>query len=386
MTRVAVHYHELALKGANRPVFLRALARNLEQALAPLGDARVRPRANRLLVESAAPEADVVRRATRVCGVAFAMPVRRMPRDLDAAGAEIVRLAGEGAFPGVSTFRVSAKRADKTFPMTSVDINRRLGAIVHEAVGWPVRLRGADLEIYLTVLSGDMLVGFEKHPGPGGLPVGTGGRVAVLMSGGIDSPVAAWRMMNRGCRADLIHFHSHPLVDKTTQDKARDLAEALTEWQYRTRLHLAPLARVQTEVRLHCPEALRVVLYRRFMVRIAERIARRRRCGALVTGESLGQVASQTLANLSTVDAVAEMPVLRLLIGLDKQEIIAVAQRLGTFDSSSRPDQDCCQRFVPPRPATKARREDAEAAEEALDVDGLVEDAVARTENVEFGS
>jgi thiamine biosynthesis protein ThiI len=248
-----------------------------------------------------------------------------------------------------------------------------------------VRLKGAALEAHVVWLEGEALLGVEKRGGPGGLPVGTGGRVAALMSGGIDSPVAAWRMMKRGCRVDLVHFHSHPLVDRTTQEKARDLAEALNGWQLRTRLHLVPLARVQTEVRLHCPDALRVVLYRRFMVRIAERIAWRRRCGALVTGESLGQVASQTLSNLRTVDAVAGLPVLRPLIGTDKIEIIAEAERIGTFAISVRRDQDCCQLFVPDRPATRSTPRQAERAEAALDVEGLVGDAVERAEFVDFG-
>jgi thiamine biosynthesis protein ThiI len=208
--------------------------------------------------------------------------------------------------------------------------------------------------------------------------------VAALLSGGIDSPVAAWRMINRGCRADFVHFHSHPLVDKTTQEKARDLVAVLTPWQLRSRLYLVPLAEVQKEIRLKAPEAMRVILYRRFMVRIAERLARRRRCRALVTGESLGQVASQTLDNIATVDKVATMPILRPLIGTDKRDIIAMAERLGTFAISVRPDQDCCQLFVPPRPVTKSWPSQAEAAEAALDVAALVEDAAARTEKADF--
>ena len=174
-------------------------------------------------------------------------------------------------------------------------------------------------------------------------------------------------------------------MDTTTQEKAQDLAEALNEWQYRTRLHLVPLAKIQSAIRVRCPEPLRVVLYRRFMVRIAERIARRRRCGALVTGESLGQVASQTLENLSTVDAVAAMPVLRPLIGTDKQEIVSEAERLGTYAISVRPDQDCCSLFVPAHPATAASPRRAAEAEEPLDVEGLVDDAVERTETVDYG-
>jgi thiamine biosynthesis protein ThiI len=238
--------------------------------------------------------------------------------------------------------------------------------------------------VHLAVLRDEIPRAVEKRGGPGGLPVGTGGRVAALMSGGIDSPVAAWRMINRGCRADLVHFHSAPLVDRTTQEKARDIAVVLTKWQFRTRLYLVPLAEIQKEVRTKTPEPLRVILYRRFMMRIAERIARRRRCRALVTGESLGQVASQTIENLATVDAVVKMPVLRPLIGTDKRDIIAMAERLGTYAISIRPDQDCCRLFVPPHPATKSWPSEAEAAEAELDVEALVNDAVARTEKQDF--
>jgi len=376
---VSVHYHELALKGGNRPRFERTLRKNLERALAAVAPCTVRSAAGRVLVATEGDAQRVLARVLRVCGVAFAMPVQRLPRDLEAVGPAAARLvSGVSA----SSFRISAKRADKRFPMTSVDINREVGRVVHETTGLPVRLQGADAEVHLTVLKDEILVGTAKHPGPGGLPVGTGGRVAALMSGGIDSPVAAWRLIRRGCRCELVHFHSHPLVDRTTQEKARDLAEVLSVWQLGARLHLAPLAEVQKAVRLHCPDPLRVILYRRFMVRIAEVIARRRKCRALVTGESLGQVASQTLENLATVDAAATMPVLRPLVGTDKQEIIEEARRLETYEISIRPDQDCCRLFVPSHPATAASVEEVERAEEALDVAALVRDAVARTETV----
>jgi thiamine biosynthesis protein ThiI len=374
---LTVHYHELALKGANRPVFERTLRHNLAEALRSIGPAKVRSLAGRILIETEADPERVLARVTRVCGVAHAVRVEPFDWDVDAVGEAAARLVRDRA---PATFRISAKRADKSFPMTSVELDREIGARVHEATGVPVRLRGPELDVQIMVVPRQMLLATERRQGPGGLPVGTGGRVAVLMSGGIDSPVAAWRLIRRGCRADLIHFHSHPLVDKTTQEKARDLAALLNEWQFQTRLHLVPLAKAQTAVKLECPSALRVILYRRFMVRIAERIARRRRCGALVTGESLGQVASQTLENLRTVDAVATMPVLRPLIGTDKQEIVNESRLLESYEISVRKDQDCCQLFVPPKPATRARPEEAEEAERALDVEALVEEAVEGTE------
>ena len=381
MEVLAVHYHEIALKGRNRARFVRALRDHLRAALRGTGARDVRTLAGRLLVEVEGDPAPVLERLGRVFGVAHVLRAVRLPRDLDAVAAAVLE---EARARRPATFRVSTRRHDKTFPHTSTEVDRRVGAVVHEALGVPVRLKGAAWEAHLVVLADEILFGVEKRGGPGGLPVGSSGRVGVLLSGGIDSPVAAWRMMRRGCRVDLIHFHSHPLVDRTTQEKARDLAEALCRWQLALRLHLVPLAEVQGRVRLGAPEALRVVLYRRFMLRIAERIAARRRLGALATGESLGQVASQTLGNLRAVGAVARLPVLRPLIGMDKQEIIDEAERLGTLPISVRPDQDCCRLFLPAHPATAARLRDVEAAEAALAVEALVDDAVARSEAVDF--
>ncbi len=376
MATFGLHFHELALKGGNRSRFERALRNNARRALAEIGPCETRSYMSRVLVtiEADVDPAVIQRRLAQVCGVSYVLRLERLPRDMEAVGRSI---SADLAARPPGTFRISTRRVDKTFPLLSMEADRDIGAVVVRETGRGVQLKGAAYDYHVSVLKDEVLVGLDRVEGPGGLPVGTGGRVAALMSGGIDSPVAAWRMINRGCHVDLVHFHSFPLVDRTTQEKARDLAETLTRWQYRTRLHMVPLAPIQREIRLHCPEALRVVLYRRFMLRIAERIARGRRCGALVTGESLGQVASQTLENLSTVDAVAQIPVLRPLIGTDKREIIDVARRIGTFDISIRPDQDCCQLFVPNRPATKTTRTDGDVAEADLDVAALVEEAVA---------
>ncbi|HET7746731.1 MAG TPA: tRNA 4-thiouridine(8) synthase ThiI, partial [Vicinamibacteria bacterium] len=213
----------------------------------------------------------------------------------------------------------------------------------------------------------------------GGFPVGGSGRVRALLSGGIDSPVAAWRMMKRGCRVQLVHFHAFPLLDRTTIDKARDLARTLTRFQYSTRLLLVPFGSVQQAIVASCPAPLRVVLYRRFMVRIAERLSARQGAKALVTGESLGQVASQTLENMAVIDAAARGPVLRPLVGMDKEEITAQARRIGTFQTSTLPDQDCCQLFVPRSPATAARLDEVERAEAGVDAEALVRRAIDET-------
>jgi thiamine biosynthesis protein ThiI len=218
---------------------------------------------------------------------------------------------------------------------------------------------------------------FDKVPGPGGLPAGVSGRVACLLSGGIDSPVAAWRMIRRGCRAQLIHFHGYPFQSTASQEKARELAQVLTRYQLQARLYLVPFGEVQRRVTLEVPAPLRVVLYRRLMLRIAERLAGWEGATALVTGDAVGQVASQTLENLVAVGAAATMPVFRPLIGMDKDEVVADAQRLGTYGISVRPDEDCCRLFVPPHPATRASRAEVDAAEASLPLAELIEHAVS---------
>src|SRR5690606_33617512 len=220
---------------------------------------------------------------------------------------------------------------------------------------------------------------FGKERGAGGLPTGVSGRVACLMSGGLDSPVAAWRMMRRGCRVQLIHFHSYPLVSDVSQEKARNLARVLARYQLKLRLFLVPFGDVQKQVILTVPAPLRVVIYRRLMLRIAERLARRAKSRALVTGEAIGQVASQTLDNLIAIGSVATMPVFRPLIGMDKEEVVAEAQRIGTFPISIIPDEDCCQLFTPRNPVTRATTASVDAAESSLSLDSLIQTAVDGT-------
>jgi thiamine biosynthesis protein ThiI len=282
------------------------------------------------------------------------------------------------------SFRVSARRSYKNFPLNSGDIDRALGAAIQKATGARVSLEEQDVEVFVEVLRDRILYSFERCAGAGGFAVGSSGRVMALMSGGIDSPVAMWRLMKRGCNVVPVHFHAFPLQDHTTIDKVKDLARILTRYQFKTRLLLVPFGEAQQTIVASCPAPLRVVLYRRFMVRIAEALAARNRCKALVTGESLGQVASQTLDNIAAIDHAAQVPILRPLIGMDKEEITREARRIGTFDVSILPDQDCCQLFVPRSPATHATVEELLAAESALDVAGLVEAAIAQTVSETF--
>jgi thiamine biosynthesis protein ThiI len=269
---------------------------------------------------------------------------------------------------------VSARRADKRYPLTSPQIERELGGRIKLARGWAVNLDAPALTIHAEFLSNEAFYAFGKERGAGGLPSGVSGKVVCLMSGGIDSPVAAWRLMRRGCRVHFVHFHSYPILSRASQEKARELVALLTRYQLRSRLHLVAFGEIQQQVLLSVAAPLRVVIYRRLMMRIAEEIARRARARALVTGEVVGQVASQTLENIAVIDSVVRMPVLRPLIGCDKEEITAEAQALGTYPISIVPDQDCCTLFTPKHPATRARLRDVEQAEQSLQpsVDAIV--------------
>jgi thiamine biosynthesis protein ThiI len=379
MNSIVVHYQEIALKGRNRPYFITRFVHNLRVATSDLDVRRVRPLMGRVEVELGpdATHEQVADRLSRVFGGANFARAGHAPLEIEAIAAAVLRDLGDRQ---AASFRVSVKRADKRFPLRSPEIEREIGGRIKLARGWRVDLSRPELTIRIEIVGDEAFYSFGSERGPGGLPSGASGRVTCLLSGGIDSPVAAWRMMKRGCSVDLVHFHSHPFVTRASQEKAREIAELLTRWQLRTRLHLVAFGQVQREIVLAVPQALRVVLYRRFMLRIAERIARRRGAGALVTGEVVGQVASQTLENMAVIAEAASLPVLRPLVGMDKEEIVAEASRIGTYPISIVPDQDCCQLFTPRHPATKARPADVEAAERLLPVEEMVTRAVEGAE------
>jgi thiamine biosynthesis protein ThiI len=376
VSSVIVHYGELALKGRNRPWFLYTLVRSIRAALAGLDVLAVRPMVGRIVIrlgpQTEWPE--VRERLSRLPGIGNFARATHVAPDLDA-----IANAVAGAVRGRSapSFRVTARRADKRFPVPSPAIEREVGRRVQEVTGWPVNLSAPAVTIRVEVLTADAFFYFEREPGAGGLPSGTSGKVMCLLSGGIDSPVAAWRLIRRGCRATFVHFHSYPILSRTSQDKARELVTRLTRHQLRSRLYLVPFGGIQQRIVVAVPSPLRVVVYRRLMLRIAERLAVVRGAKALVTGDVVGQVASQTIANLDVVGSVATLPILRPLIGFDKEEITLEAQRLGTYETSIVPDEDCCTLFTPRFPATRTTREEVEAAEAGLDINELVDRAVA---------
>ena len=380
-----VKTHELALKGKNRPWFMRKLTDNLRIATRGSGVERIWK--GQLMVgltlsdEECWPE--VKSRLKEVFGVAKFYKAYELPQDLDGLKARIPEFLEGRTF---SSFRITTNRADKRFPMNSEEVNRDLGAFVKDLTGAQVNLKYPELSIYVDIQTSGFLVYFDEVKAHGGLPVGVSGKVAVMLSGGIDSPVAAWQMMKRGCQAMFVHFHSYPLVDRTSMEKAVDLVEHLNRHQYESNLFMVPLGEIQKKIILTCPPSYRVVLYRRFMVRITEVLARRNRAKAIITGESCGQVASQTLENIAVVDQSAGMPILRPLIGHNKEEIVNMAQNIGTFTTSILPDQDCCTLFVPKHPETKADLDTVLRLEESLSVDEMVKDAVENTERRHFAS
>ncbi len=376
MPSVIAHYQEIALKGKNRAWFLQRLVNNIREVLEGIDASEVRTPMGRVEVvfkrESDWPE--VRERLTRTFGLANFSLARRAPLDIDAIGDGILEHLPREP---VDSFRVTVRRADKQFPMASPEIERAIGSRVQDARGWKVDLSNPAYVIWVEMVPGEAFYHFGKLPGAGGLPTGASGRVAVLLSGGIDSPVAAWRMMRRGCHATLIHFHSYPFLSRSSQDKARELAKVLTRFQLHSRLYLVPFGELQRQITLSVPGPLRIVIYRRMMLRIAERLARASKALALVTGDVVGQVASQTVENMAVISSAATMPVLRPLIGMDKEEITAAAERLGTYLISIIPDEDCCTLFTPRHPATRARMPYIEGAERTLPIAEMVETAVA---------
>ena len=375
MSSIVIHYQEIALKGKNRPWFLARLVRNIRQAVSDLDITRVRALMGRIevVLGPGASREEAADRIRHVFGIAnFSHAIPSLP-DIEVLSSAILRDLGDRE---CGSFRVSARRADKRFPLTSPQIEREIGGRIKEARGWKVDLDNPELVVHVEMLTNTAFFFFDKERGPGGLPTGTAGRVVGLLSGGIDSPVAAHRMMKRGCAVTFVHFHSYPILSRASQEKARELVRLLTKWQQRSRLYLVPFGDIQQQVVLSVPGPMRVVVYRRLMLRIAERIARIRGAQALVTGDVVGQVASQTLENLAVVGSVASMPLFRPLIGMDKDEITAEAQRIGSYPISIIEDQDCCTLFTPRNPQTKSRLPEIERAELALPIEELVERAV----------
>ena len=377
MDALIAHYHEIGLKGRNRDFFEETLVRNLRRALQHTGYRKVARNYGRVLIDlnPGADAAAVIARAAKVFGVAYLGAGTRVAPDLDEITAVAVDMMKATSF---STFAIRARRMNSDLGVKSQQINEHVGRAVQDATGAPVDLKHPDATCWIELFDKSGIVYRTRERGPGGLPVGVSGRLLALLSGGIDSPVAAWRMARRGATVEFVHFHGRPFTDPSSIRQAEDLVRVLAGYQGKANLHLVPLADAQREIVTHAPSSLRTVLYRRTMLRIAARLAEEHGMQALVTGDALGQVASQTIENIRTADAaVAPTQILRPLVGMDKQEIIDHARQIGTYDISTRRYQDCCVLFQPRDPATKASVAQCDRAEENLDLEAMVGKALA---------
>ena len=377
---------EMVLKGLNRRSFEDKLQANLARRLHRYGQFRIYTRQSTTYVEPKDDSCDMegayaaVKQVFGVVGVSLA---RACEKDADAM-LETARTYLADRLLAARTFKVESKRADKSFPMTSIQLSQYVGGELHEAFPHlKVDVHHPEVTIHLEVRDFAAYVHADPEPGAGGLPVGINGRAVSLLSGGIDSPVASWMIAKRGVALEMVHFFSYPYTSPEARDKVIELARLLTPWCGRLTVHVVPFTAIQEELRRACPPELFTVLMRRFMMRIAREVARRCGARALVTGECLGQVASQTMEAMRCTGAVADLPILRPCIGLDKEEIIQTARKIGTFETSILPYEDCCTVFTPRHPRLHPTLVEAEAAEAALDIDGMVRAAVEGIERVQ---
>ena len=379
---------ELVLKGLNRRTFEDKLIANARRKLRPHGEFKVYTKQSAMYVEPKNDECDMDgawEAMKKVFGVVGLSRARACDKDADAM-LETAKTYLHDKLSAARSFKVEAKRSDKTFPMTSIQLAQYVGGELHDAFpNLTVDVHHPELTIHLEVRDDAAFVHADPESGAGGLPVGVGGRAVSLLSGGIDSPVASWMMAKRGLALDMVHFFSYPYTSPEAKDKVVELARLLTPWCGRLTVHVVPFTAIQEQLRRSCPEELFTLLMRRFMMRIAARVAQRIGAGAVVTGECLGQVASQTMEAMACTQAVCPLPVLRPVVGMDKEEIVRIARKIGTFETSILPYEDCCTVFTPRHPRLRPLPGEIEAAEASLDIEALVDEAVANIERVQVG-
>ena len=378
---------EMVLKGLNRRSFEDKLQANLHRRLHPFGQFRVYTRQSTTYVEPMNGECDVqgafeaIKKVFGIVGVSLAMPCEK---DKDA----ILNTAKEfldDKLRSARTFKVETKRADKTFPMNSIQLSQYVGGELHEAYdNLEVDVHNPELTVHVEVRDYAAYVHADAEPGAGGLPVGINGRAVSLLSGGIDSPVSSYMIAKRGVALDMVHFFSYPYTSPEAKEKVIELARLLTPYCGRLTLHIVPFTAIQEELRRSCPEELFTVVMRRFMMRIAQEVAKRCGAKALVTGECLGQVASQTMEAMACTGAVVDLPILRPCIGMDKEEIVQISRKIGTYETSILPYEDCCTVFTPRHPRLRPTVGEMQYAEEKLDIETLVAEAVAGIERVQL--
>lgn len=376
---------EMVLKGLNRRTFEERLMGNARRRLQKHGKFRITSRQSITYIEPKEASCDMegafetLRTLFGVVGLSRAKACEKTPEAI----LETAKTYLRNDLMEAATFKVESKRSDKTFPMTSIQLSQYVGGELNEAFPHiQADMHHPDVVVHVEVRDFAAYVHANPTPGAGGLPVGVGGKAVSLLSGGIDSPVASWMMAKRGVALEMVHFFSYPYTSPEAKEKVLELARLLTPWTGRLVVHVVPFTQIQEELRRSCPEALFTLLMRRFMMRIAEKVAQRVGAEGLVTGESLGQVASQTMQAMAVTGQVCTLPVFRPVVGMDKEEIIRTARKIGTFETSILPYEDCCTVFTPRHPKTRPHLDEIEAAEAALDIDGLIQAAVEGIERV----
>ena len=376
---------EVVLKGLNRRSFEMKLMSNIRRRTARFGKFRIYSKQSTIYVEPAEETCDLsgayaaCKQVFGIIAIARAVPC---PKEKEAILATAKTYLGE-ALTAARSFKVESKRADKMFPMNSIQLSQAVGGDLAELFPHvAVDVHTPDLTVFVEIREKAAYVHGASEPGAGGLPVGMGGRAVSLLSGGIDSPVASYMMAKRGVQLEMIHFASPPYTSEQAREKVLQLARELVPWCGRLTVHVVPFAEIQEEIRRSCPEEYFTLIMRRFMMRIAEAIARKANAGALVTGESLGQVASQTMEAMAVTGQVVSLPIFRPVVGMDKEEIVRIARKIGTFETSILPYEDCCTVFTPRHPKTRPSLEEIQEAEAALDIDGLIETAMQGIERV----
>ncbi len=383
-----VRFGEAALKGQNKPYFEKLLVERIRKLVKRLGSIEVRRKEGLIFVraDKSIPQEDIIREIGKVFGIASISPAVECPSDLEEIGRAAVeymnRLIQE---KGVKTFKVEAKRADKSFPVKSPDIAKKVGASVLKGCKvLKVDVHDPDVHLFVDLRRDVTYLYQQKIKGLGGLPLGSNGKGLVLLSGGIDSPVAAWMMARRGMQIEAVHYHSYPYTSERAQEKVEELAGILAVYCSRFKMHVINMLPIQEQIAAHCPAEEMTIQLRRFMMRVGEKIAAQNDCSMLVTGESLGQVASQTAEALCVTDASVTMPVMRPLIAMDKTEIMDLARHIGTYEKSIEPYEDCCTVFLPKHPLTKPRLDRIERSEAGLDVERLISEAVESEETIDI--
>ena len=378
---------EMVLKGLNRRSFEDKLQANIYRRLNNLGQFRVYTRQSTTYVEPMTDACDMDgawEALTRVFGVVGLSRARACEKDKDAILAA-AREYLDDKLSAARTFKVETKRADKTFPMTSIQLSQYVGGELDELYpDLKVDVHNPELTVHIEIRDYAAFVHADPEPGAGGLPVGINGRAVSLLSGGIDSPVASWMIAKRGVALEMVHFFSYPYTSNEAKEKVLDLARLLAPWCGRLTVHVVPFTAIQEELRRSVPQELFTLVMRRFMMRISQRVAQRCGAKALVTGECLGQVASQTMEAMTVTGAVVDLPVLRPVVGMDKEDIVKISRKIGTYDTSILPYEDCCTVFTPRHPRLRPTLEELEAAEQSLDIESMVQAAVDGVERIQI--